>query len=166
MKNRRELLIALGVVAGVAVGVALGFLLFRPSVSETERIVAGYPIDIPVGYKHTHKKMTSSTGVTPPSIQIELVQDPVKTRNYTLHIITANFRFAPAAVSMDPVYGEGHAHVYVDDYLISRAYSEWYHLPNLKPGIHTVLVTLNGNDHSEYVSGNIVVGASAAVEVK
>ena len=64
------------------------------------------------------------------------------------------------------VYGEGHAHVYVDDYLLSRAYSEWYHLPNLKPGTHTVYVTLNGNDHTEYISGNTVVGAHLSINVE
>jgi hypothetical protein len=74
--------------------------------------------------------------------------------HYNLHIQTENFKFAPDSVSSEHVLGEGHAHVFVDDVKISRAYGPWYHLPRLEPGKHIIKVTLNTNDHQEYATEN------------
>ena len=67
------------------------------------------------------------------------IADPMKERNYSLHLITENFRFAPESVSMKPVFGEGHAHLYIDDVLICRIYGPWQHIPALKPGAQSNL---------------------------
>jgi hypothetical protein len=54
--------------------------------------------------------------------------------------------------------GEGHAHVFVDDVKISRAFGPYYHLPRLEPGNHNITVTLNTNEHEEYaVDGRSVM---------
>jgi hypothetical protein len=98
-------------------------------------------------------------------VDIEVMPDPGKERQYMVRIRTQNFRFAPDKISADPVPGEGHGHVYVDDVMISRALSGWYHIPKLEPGEHTVLVTLNWNDHKEYAVNGESVSATQTIEV-
>ena len=97
---------------------------------------------------------------------MEIFADPMKERNYSLHLITENFRFAPESVSMKPVFGEGHAHLYIDDVLISRIYGPWQHIPALKPGVHKIYVTLNLNNHDEYMVNGNTISARATIDAK
>ena len=97
---------------------------------------------------------------------LEVWPDPMKERTYSLHLGTEHFRFAPEAVSRAAVFGEGHAHLYVEDVLLGRIYGSWHHLPRLKPGKHEILVTLNWNNHDEYSIGGKTIAAGQILEVK
>lgn len=81
-----------------------------------------------------------------------------------LQVTTSGFAWAPARASSMHVEGEGHAHVYVDGEKVGRLYGEWLHL-SLDPGEHEVRVTLNGNDHGDYLVGGEPVAAVATVTV-
>jgi hypothetical protein len=64
------------------------------------------------------------------------------------------------------VAGEGHAHLYIDGKKITRLYGEWYFIPSLKPGTHTIRVTLNANTHEDYAVGGKLVEDTVTVVVK
>ena len=58
-----------------------------------------------------------------------------------------NFTFAPQNVDGEPVDGEGHAHLYVDDVKVARVYGEWFHLDSLPEDAQQVYVSLYANNH-------------------
>ena len=75
---------------------------------------------------------------------------------WNLEFRTENFRFSPEKVNGTHVNGEGHAHLYIDGVKFTRLYSEWFFLgpEHLPTGEHKLTVTLNANDHSEYMLGD------------
>ncbi len=106
-----------------------------------------------------HSKMSTMSAHPPldvgqwplvPSVSIQLHPDAIS--GWNLEATTTNFRLAPEHVNTAVLPNEGHMHVYVDGKKISRVYGNWYHLPKelfVGAGPHTVLVTLNANDHSD-----------------
>lgn len=152
-----------GFVLGGAVSVTLGLV---GGDSAAERMVAHYPLDLMTSMSHKHLQTDVLAGQVAPGLNVEAIPDPMKKRNFSLHLIVENFVFAPESVSGPAKFGEGHAHVYVDDVLLGRAYGPWYHLPQLKPGQHTVYVTLNHNDHSEYSIAGKTIGAELRIDAK
>ena len=155
---------------GLGIGLLVG-LTFAPGQQPAASAHAmpgppAYPFEIMPAGAHSHQQAEVPKGKKAPSLQLEVLPDPVKERNYSLHLVTENFRFAPESVSRDPVPGEGHGHVYVDDFLFCRAYGPWVHLPRLKPGRHVIYVTLNWNNHNEYAAAGKTIGAQATIEVK
>jgi hypothetical protein len=151
-------------IAGLALGCLAGFAIGQSSMAAYKKAVTYWPMDLQAPGMHSHNKMNVPAGVKPPTIRIEVLPDMMKAHNYTLRLVTENFRFAPEAVSMKAVQGEGHAHLYIDDVLISRIYGEWQHIPSLKPGKHEIYVTLNYNNHDEFAIGGQTIGARTTVE--
>ena len=101
-------------------------------------------------------------GVPVPSVDIEVTPDPKA--GWNLRVMTTNFRFAPENASTDHVWGEGHAHLYIDDVKIGRLYGEWYHIGPMEAGTHTVRVTLNTNDHQDLARNGVMVMDTADFE--
>ncbi len=166
--SKRSVIIYVAVVAAaLAFGVIIGSFFSMPNMSsgkEADRLAA-YPLEIFAAGMHSHKQKEVPSGITPPSIRMEVIADPMEKRNYSLHIITENFRFAPESVSMNSVFGEGHAHLYIDDVFISRIYSPWLHIPALKPGRHVIYVTLNFSNHDEYAVNGNTIGVRTKIDV-
>jgi hypothetical protein len=97
------------------------------------------------------------------SVKARVVVDKMK--GYNLFVTTKAFRWAPERVNTMHRPGEGHAHVYVDGVKLTRIYSGAFYLGELKPGRRVVKVTLNGNDHGDYVRGGKVVASTVTVTV-
>lgn len=97
------------------------------------------------------------------SVRISVAKDPMK--GYNLQVRTRAFRWAPQHASQRHRSSEGHAHLYVDGEKITRLYGAWYYLGDLKPGKRVVKVTLNGNDHGDYMKSGKPVAASTTVTV-
>jgi hypothetical protein len=111
---------------------------------------------------HMHgKPMEVPDGVPVPAVEIEVTEDPKS--GWNLHVQTTNFRFAPKNASTGKVWGEGHAHLYIDDVKIGRLYTEWYHIGDLDKGDHTVRVTLNTNDHMDMAVDGVMVADSVTI---
>jgi hypothetical protein len=100
---------------------------------------------------------------TTPSVAITATPDALKGVN--VEVTTTGFRWAPEHASSDPLDGEGHAHLYVDDVKVARLYTPWFHLSGLAPGEHTVRVTLNANDHADLTADGAPVAATTTVTV-
>jgi len=99
-----------------------------------------------------------------PTVKLMAHEDPMS--GWNLEIITTNFEFAPQGASKDHVSGQGHAHLYLDGHKITRLYSNWFHIPELDPGEHTLMVTLNSNNHRDYtVNEEKVMGMTKVTSV-
>lgn len=64
------------------------------------------------------------------------------------------------------VDGEGYARVSIDGGDPTRMYTEWLKIPGLDPGMHTITVGLNGNNHSTYHQNSEPILASITVHVE
>lgn len=97
------------------------------------------------------------------SVKLKVTADPMK--GWNLQLKTRAFRWAPERVSSKHRSGEGHAHLYIDGVKVTRLYGPWFYLGALAAGRHEVKVTLNGNDHGDYVRGGKPLAATAVVTV-
>ena len=86
-------------------------------------------------------------GAPVPTVDFTLTKDSVG--GYDLHVVTTNFLFTPQLINTAAIPDQGHAHLYIDGAL-TILLAPWYHLAVLTPGVHTVLVSLNANDHSVF----------------
>jgi len=111
-----------------------------------------------------HKPVDTAGWEATPSLTLTAHRDAMS--GWNLFIGTTNFTFAPEHVNNPSRNGEGHAHLYINGNKIGRLYSNWYHIDNLSPGTHTVLVTLNANTHGHLLVNNEPIAASILLEQK
>jgi hypothetical protein len=109
-----------------------------------------------------HGDTSGHEATAPMSVAVEATPDAKAGVN--VRIVTTGFRWAPEHASGEHVDGEGHAHLYVDGEKVGRVYGEALHLM-LDPGAYELRLTLNGNDHRDYLVGGEVVEATVSVEV-
>ena len=111
-----------------------------------------------------HSTPVQVDAATAPTVALSASPDAVG--GWNVHLETERFRFAPEHVNGENVLGEGHAHLYVDDKKIARMYGPWFHIVKLRPGTHTIRVSLHTNNHANYVIGDepIAAGIELAVE--
>jgi hypothetical protein len=102
-------------------------------------------------------------GVPTPGVQLTVHVDPKA--GWNVEMVTTDYVWAPQNASTEPVMGEGHAHLYVDDHKVARVYGNWYYLGSMDAGEHTVRVTLNANNHSDYAKDGTVIEDSVTVTV-
>lgn len=114
-------------------------------------------------HKHSNLEVTSfGEHIAPPSLQLEVSKDSMD--GWNIHIVTQNFEFAPEKANQAAVPGEGHAHIYVDNYKFARVYGPWYHLKTLTPGEHEIKVTLNAHDHSTWSHRGQAISTTVIIE--
>jgi len=98
-----------------------------------------------------------------PSLSISVTADGDD--GYVLVVDAPGFTITGADV-LDPVPGEGHAHLYVDGDLMTMIYGPEFRIPNLDPGTYQLMVTLSTNDHLEYTVGGEVLSTMATLVVE
>lgn len=98
-----------------------------------------------------------------PTVSLEVYPDPVA--GWNLEIQTENWAFAPERVNQTSVTTEGHAHLYLNGEKVTRLYSNWYYLPNLPAGEHTLTVGLNANGHEALTHDGQPIEASITMMV-
>lgn len=96
-----------------------------------------------------------------PTIALSVEEDAKS--GWNVKIDTTKFIFTPDDVNGDNVVGEGHAHLYVDGEKVARLYGPYFHYDETFEGAKTFKVTLNANDHSEYVLDGEVIAATKEV---
>lgn len=150
-------------VIGLFFGAGLGFLVAAGSGLQQQ----DNPVHDHSAHDHggvmDHATLTE-VGSPAPTLALALHPDGPQSRN--LHLQVTGFAFAPKAVNGAHVPGQGHAHVYINDIKIARAYSPWVHLDALPKGTHVVRVTLNANDHSQLARDGIPIDASLEVTIE
>lgn len=112
---------------------------------------------------HTHKMIEVDPSLPVPSVELTISPDALD--GYNLHLVTENFTFTPEAAGREPVANTGHAHLYVNDVKVARIYGNWFYLSPtlLTPGENYVMVTLNANEHSDWVSKGNHIGAMGLI---
>jgi hypothetical protein len=108
-------------------------------------------------HEHDPTAVTEWEGAPP---QLEVV---ISDGLITLEAI--GFEFA-APDETENVPGRGHTHVLVDGRLVSMSYERAVPLPDLEPGTHEIEITLAAIDHSDYVIGGVIVGATTEYVVE
>lgn len=126
-------------------------------------------------HSETHGGSHSSSGhghhgalmipVNQPVPQVTLVVTPDAVTGWNVQVQTANWKFAPEQVNQSSVTTEGHAHLYLNGEKLTRLYSEWYYLPSLPTGEHSLSVSLNANGHEALMYNGQPVEDSVIVTV-
>ncbi len=115
------------------------------------------------GHDHEHEpndpaRLREWTGSPVPNVELAITETGNGQR--LLAITADGFTFTTADI-IEPVAGEGHAHLYVDGELVTMIYRPGFVLPRLDPGPHLLAVTLSTNDHLEYASdGEPITGTT------
>jgi len=100
---------------------------------------------------HAHRLDDISAWTHQPRVSLRVYEDAID--GWNIHITTERFQLKPEKINSDPVEGEGHAHLYIDEQKVARLYGNWYHVPALTPGRHSIKVQLNGHDHATLANG-------------
>lgn len=118
------------------------------------------------GSSHGHHEMVEvPAGAAAPTVDFTVHEDPKS--GYNIEITTTNFRFAPQNASTAHVFGEGHAHIYVDGKKINRVYGNWYYLADIGgEGEHEIRVELSANNHSTYAQNGEMIDVTKTVTVE
>lgn len=95
-----------------------------------------------------------------PTIGLQITKDSMG--GWDVFAPTTNFTFSPEHLNGAPVQGEGHIHLYIDNYLIIML-SPWYHIDSLSKGTHVIKVGLFNNDHSAYQINGVQIEATTTV---
>jgi hypothetical protein len=110
----------------------------------------------------THGHAATSVEATDMAVDIVVLPDPES--GYNLTVLTEGFTWSPQGVSRPDVFGEGHAHLYVDGEKTARLYGPDHHL-QLDPGGREVKVVLSTNSHSVYTRSGVPLESSVHVLV-
>lgn len=112
---------------------------------------------------HSGQVIVSDSAAVP-EVELNIKEDTLS--GWNIHLQTRHFRFTPEKFGQAHVVGEGHAHLYLDGKKIARIYNSWYHLNELLPGMHTLSVTLNSNNHDVYVFDGAVISDKVEITVE
>jgi hypothetical protein len=97
------------------------------------------------GMLHDHSDLLEVAAGPAPFVDLQVM--PLDDGGYNIRVQTLNFTFAPQHVGMEPMAGEGHAHLYIDGEKVARIYGEWYHLASLPEDAQMISVSLYANNH-------------------
>lgn len=112
---------------------------------------------------HTGKVVVPDSSVAP-AVRLEALKDELA--GWNLHVETQNFSFAPEKFGQEHTPGKGHAHLFADGRKRARLYSPWHHIDTLTPGSHTIIVTLNANNHDIYYRDGQVIADTLRLTVE
>lgn len=145
-------------IIGIGVGIGIGYMLFSGAPATEKE-----GMEMMEGEHMDHAMLEVDTTKPIPSVTLEAIPDAKD--GYNVHLTLTNFAFVPEKINQDPVANEGHAHLYVNGVKRARIYGTWFHIGanELKAGENTIKVTLNANDHSEWVLAGEHIAASVTV---
>ena len=142
------------------VGVILAPVINSKSLPEEE---VDHRTHITHDHSMMHKQYEVPDTVLPPSVQLSVEKDDKS--GWNLFIETQNFAFTAQDVNKENVPNTGHGHIYINGEKTTRLYSKAYYLSDLLPGEYEIAVSLNTNDHSDYmVKGKKVMSSVVIVQ--
>lgn len=110
---------------------------------------------------HVEKEVDPTLPV--PEIKIKLHPDTMG--GYNLQVMLKDFTVTPDKADLAPEANAGHMHVYVNGEKVARMYGEWLYLKSelFSKDSNQVDVTLNANDHADWMHGGKHIGDSVTV---
>ncbi|WP_164491670.1 ZIP family metal transporter [Staphylospora marina] len=115
---------------------------------------------------HQHHAVTPvqvPENVPAPEVHLEVIPEPGGHCLIVLH--TRHFRFVPEQPGREPLFGEGHAHLYVDGKKIARLFDTTARI-RLEPGTHVIRAELVDSAHAPYVHRGKTIQSEQTVTVK
>ena len=151
------------VILSVATGVGIGYLIFSRSETVTNESSEQTAMTAQMSPNAMHEEIEVDATLPAPTVLLEATEDTKD--GYNLQITTTNFTFTPEKAGNGRESGEGHAHIYVNGKKLGRVYGEWFYLSsaNLVDGENVVEVTLNANDHSDWLINGDHISSSVTV---
>jgi hypothetical protein len=153
------------VIIGILVGIGVGALIYdnnKHDESSMDNTMQSSATNSSGQTMHAQLEIDPTKPM--PSVSVQAIADSKD--GYNLFITTQNFTLTPENVGQAVAPNSGHMHLYVNDAKIARLYGSWYHLSksNLKDGDNTLEITLNANDHSEWVQNGQHIAAKTTVK--
>lgn len=151
------------IIVAVIVGIIIGAGGYAVMNSQADMGAMTHDEHAAMGHAMDHKGIQVDVDASIPTVSIMAYKDTMS--GFNIHVSTKNYTFTADKAGAEPVQGEGHAHVYVNGTKVMRLYGEWAHLPKelFVDGENTISVTLNANDHSDWLIGETHVEASTVV---
>lgn len=112
---------------------------------------------------HAHAERAVDPTLPVPSLTAKLHPDTMG--GYGLQIAVTNFTISPEQAGQVSKPNEGHMHVYVNGKKVARMYGEWLYLSAdlFTQESNQVDVTLNANDHADWMHEGKHIGATLSV---
>lgn len=112
---------------------------------------------------HAHVERPVDPALPIPSVKITLHPDTMG--GYNLQATLTNFTVTPQDAGDAPKANEGHMHVYINGTKVGRMYGEWMYLKAdlFSKEANQVDVTLNANDHADWLHAGAHIGDGATV---
>jgi hypothetical protein len=107
-----------------------------------------------------------TTHMAPEKMTVDLLISRDAKMGYNINVRTTAFRWAPWNANKAHRQGQGHAHLYINGEKVTRLYGPWYFVKDLPKGKHYVKVTLNGNDHGDYVRDGKPIAVGKVLTVR
>ena len=116
-----------------------------------------------------HGGMKDEPTQAPAGMQVTAVRTRLAPNGALVNPVVRGFRYSPERLgpvhgSGARVSGEGHMHLFVDGKMTTLLVGPWTYV-KLTPGRHTLRVTLNANDHGEYVRNGKALSAQTTLTV-
>ncbi len=134
---------------------------------EGKPVEATRAVSIPASsHRHDHSHGPNDPVESDTPMSLELVAHPDTGTAYNIQAIPTGFEFSGENVNGEHVQGEGYGQLYIDGEKITRMYAPWFQVSDLSPGMHTVRVSLNTNQHNPYSWNDEPVEGSVTVHVE
>lgn len=159
---KKQLLVG---ILGIIIGLGVGYLIFNSDSQNSKNSDMSNSSQMDSSSGNTmHAEIEVDPSKPVPTVTIEAVADTKD--GFNLHFVTQNYTLTPENVGEAPVANTGHMHLYVNGTKIARPYGPWMHLSSsyLKDGDNTIEVTLNANDHSDWLVNGEHISATIMVK--
>lgn len=149
----------------LALGLLIGTRLVSPmSLGSSEHSMNTSPktdATTPAPDAHVEKAVDPSLPL--PSAKMTLQPDTMG--GYNLQVELTNFTLTPQDAGSAPKANEGHMHIYINGTKVGRMYGEWMYLKAdlFSKEANQIDVTLNANDHTDWMHEGKHIGDSATV---
>jgi len=172
LKMSKKVFVTLGVIVAIVVllfvgyAAGRGYKTYEISMEKNSSGMKGMNMNDGIGDHHMdNAKELVNPNVYAPKVTINAVKDSMG--GYNVQILTNSFKFTPEMAGKEVVQNTGHAHVYVNEVKVGRAYGVWFNVPDsfFKNGTNTISVTLNANNHNVWWSKKGTLEARASLDV-
>lgn len=152
-------LLVLGVIIGIS-----GTLVYKNQNTSKDEMTHEAP-EVKHGGDQDHKGIEVNPDLPIPSVKLNAYEDVMG--GYNVKLDLTNYTITPEKVNSTNVPNEGHLHLYVNEVGIARVYGEWHNIKKdlFKPGENKIKVTLNANDHSDWLLNDEHIESEVAVIV-
>jgi hypothetical protein len=152
MSKKTKLIISIVTFLTVALALSFGYVAGRAY--KTYELAKEDKMDHEnmTGGAMEHEHISVAPGRLDPKVKLVATKDSMG--GYNINVITEAFYFTPQNAGLTPAQNTGHGHLMVNGVKIGRVYGPWLYIGDdkFKSGTNTVTVSLNANNHADWVA--------------